>query len=107
MDKQIQYKKIKQACEILELGEKASSEKIKSNFYRLCHKWHPDKYKSSKKKANEMIQKIKEAYDIIMDYCNNYEYSFKDDDIERSVSYEELWNRQFGDDPHWGGSNNK
>ena len=71
----------------------------------MCHKWHPDKGSASKKKCNEMIQKITEAYKIIMDYCNNYEYSFKDEEIKRYISYEELWDKQFGNDPLWGGDN--
>jgi len=102
MDKNSKYKIIKQAQETLGLSESATMKEIKDKFHKLCHEWHPDKCKDSKTKCIKMMQKINNAYKIIMNYCNNYEYSFKDDEIKKHISYEELWNIKFGDDPLWG-----
>lgn len=95
--------KIQKACEILGLGEQASLKKIKNNYYKLCQKWHPDKQKQSSPEADEMIKKINEAHQTIMNYCENFEYSFKKEDVKKYIPYDEMWTQQFGSDPHWGG----
>lgn len=59
--------------------------------------WHPDKHKDDVQKANKMSTQINEAYEVIMDYCNNYEFSFDEDHIKK-VSYtpDEWWHDRFG-----------
>lgn len=60
-------------------------------------KWHPDKHTTDSRKATQMSAKINEAYEIIMDYCNNYEYSFEEESIKKaSYSPSEWWNDKFG-----------
>ena len=60
-------------------------------------KWHPDKHKDNPQKANTMSIKINEAYEIVLDYCNNYEYSFKEEDIKKThFTPEEWWHDKFG-----------
>ena len=92
------YKQIKEAQKILQLDDTATLKEIKNRFYQLCHRWHPDKCKRSEKKSNDMIRKIKKAYDIIMDYCNNYRYSFEDYELKKYITNEEFWEMRFGDD---------
>lgn len=60
-------------------------------------KWHPDKHADEVEKATKMSAQINEAYKIILDYCNHYEYSFDEEHIKK-VSYtpEEWWNDKFG-----------
>ncbi len=67
---------ITEARKILELAEKADLGTIKSNYRLLLSKWHPDKCREDQKTCKEMTHKIISAYETIMDYCNNYEYSF-------------------------------
>lgn len=98
----LKYKKIKKAARILELPESATMEFIKQRYKELCRKWHPDKCRETPEKCHEMMQKINEAYEIILDYCCNYKYSFKEEDIRSTFSPEELWYERFGDDPIWG-----
>jgi hypothetical protein len=47
-----------------------------------------------------MSQKIIEAYELIIEYCNHYKYSFKPGDVKRKRerNYEEFWAEQFGND---------
>ena len=98
------YKKIEEAVDMLGLPETATMEFIKQRYKELSRKWHPDKCRDTPEKCHEMMQKINEAYQVIIDYCDNYKYSFKKEDIKRTFSPEELWYEQFGNDPIWGKS---
>ena len=61
-------------------------------------KWHPDKHRDDVEKATKMSMKINEAYEIILHYCNNYEYSFDEEKIKKSFfTPAEWWNDKFGD----------
>lgn len=96
------YQEIEKAVTILNLPERATLKQIKENYKKLIAKWHPDKCKKNLKKCLEMSQQITEAYKILLNYSENYAYSFKREDFEKEKSYEELWSKQFGDDPVWG-----
>jgi len=98
------YKEIENAIDILGLPESATMDFIKQQYKKLSIKWHPDKCREAPEKCHEMMQKINKAYDIIIDYCSNYKYSFKREDISKTVSPEELWYERFGNDPVWGRS---
>jgi len=97
-----EYRKIEKAIDILGLPESATMEFIKKRYKSLSRKWHPDKYPDNPEECHQMMQKINEAYQIIIDYCENYKYSFKKEDIRSTFSPEELWYERFGDDPIWG-----
>ena len=61
-------------------------------------KWHPDKHLDDIQKANVMSIQINEAYSIIIEYCNNYEYSFEEEKIKKDyLSPAEWWHEKFGD----------
>lgn len=93
---------IEKAVKILGLPERATLEEIKKIYIKLITKWHPDKCKKNPKKCQEMSRKIIEAYKTLQDYCQNYTYSFTPKDLRKEKSYEELWKKQFGEDPLWG-----
>ena len=60
-------------------------------------KWHPDKHKDDVEKATKMSMMINEAYEIILSYCNNYEYSFDEETIKKGFfTPDQWWNEQFG-----------
>ncbi len=99
MDK---YNKIFNARRILNLPERATGASIKLNYRALLDRWHPDKCKEDKEKCAEMTRKIISAYQTIMDYCENYQYSFGEEAVKRQLSPEEFWVERFGDDPLWG-----
>lgn len=98
----VKYEEIEKALNILGLPEKATLKQIKDSYRKLIVKWHPDKCRKDPKECKEMSQKVIEAYKIIIEYCNNYEYSFKKEDIKKQRDYEEFWAEQFGNDPIWG-----
>ncbi|MBN1627108.1 MAG: J domain-containing protein [Deltaproteobacteria bacterium] len=96
------YREIIEAKETLKLPERASIKEIKSSYRRLLRYWHPDKCNDNKDKCNKMTKKIIEAYKIIISYCEQYKYSFEEDEVKKYLSEEEWWFERFGDDPLWG-----
>lgn len=83
---EIDFNKIDEARKILGLGEKATLKEIKDTYREKAKKYHPDfvsKNKKNKKEYEDMMKKINEAYKILMDYCENYTYSFKKESVER------------------------
>jgi len=100
------YQEITQARELLDLPERASMEEIKSNYRKLVSKWHPDKCGGDNEQSKEMTQKITAAYKIITTYCNQYKFSFTEQEVKNYLSDEEWWFEHFGTDPLWGNNNN-
>ena len=97
------YEKITEARHILELGESATADQIKSNYRKLIARWHPDKCTRNPEKAHEMTRKITEAYQILMDYCANYRYDFSEAAVKKQRTPQEWWMERFGDHPLWSG----
>ena len=82
---------------LLGLRETSSVKEIKNKYKNLMKKWHPDKHINDTKKATKMSMQINESYEIIMNYCNNYEYSFEEESIKKSTySPFEWWRDKFG-----------
>lgn len=96
------YEEITKATTILELPEAATMQQIKEHYKRLITKWHPDKFQNNKEVFEEKAKKINDAYKIIMNYCNNYEFSFSKEEVEKYIKAEEWWFKRFGNDPIWG-----
>ena len=99
MDK---YQKITDARKLLDLPERATTREIKSHYRSLLAQWHPDSCKENKEQCNEMTRKIIAAYKTIVDYCNQYKYSFSKEEIRNYLPADEWWFERFGDDPLWG-----
>jgi DnaJ-class molecular chaperone len=96
------YQEISAARKTLELPQAATMESIKSSYHRLLVKWHPDKCLGDKETCTEMTRRIISAYQTIMQYCAQYQYSFSEETVKRHLSAEEWWYERFGDDPLWG-----
>jgi curved DNA-binding protein CbpA len=91
------------AAKILGIGDRASMFEIRSRFHTLMKEWHPDVSQADPSESHEMTIKLKEAYDILADYCLNYEISFRPDEIRQNIKKipTEYWIDHFGDDPIW------
>lgn len=82
----INFKRIDEARKMLGLEEEASIEEVKAAFRALSLKYHPDRCsKKDKKQCEDMLKKINHAKDIIGEYCANYRYSFKEQDVKKNV----------------------
>ena len=86
------------AKSLLGLREKSTIKEIKNKYKELMKKWHPDKHKDDSEKATKMSAQINEAYEIIVEYCKNYEYSFEEESVKKTTySPSEWWNDKFGE----------
>ena len=82
---------------LLGLREKSSLKEIKNKYKLLMKKWHPDKHKDNPKKATKMSMQINEAYEIILDYCNNFEFPFDEQNIKSATfTPAQWWHDKFG-----------
>ena len=83
---------------LLGLSDKATLFEIKQRYRNLMQKWHPDKNPDDIDTAQKMSAQINEAYQLILEYCNHYEYSFSEVDIRtKAASPHEWWEARFGD----------
>jgi hypothetical protein len=97
-------KEIIEAKETLGLPDQATWEEIRSSYKELIRRWHPDRCTGDQDRThcNEMTAKLNAAYAVIRVYCNEYQFSFREEDIRKYMSREEWWLDRFGSDPLWG-----
>ncbi len=96
---QVDYEQIDWARRLLGLGESATLEEIRQAFRRLARRYHPDKCKESKETCEEEYKRLSLAYDLLLKYCENYRFSFREEDVKRQVWDEETYRhlKQFYD----------
>ena len=83
------FEEIDAARRLLELGESATLKEIKSAYRRLAHRYHPDKQSGTTEVDTERIKKLNWAYQVLMDYCNDYKYRFHEEDVARIYPHDE------------------
>jgi preprotein translocase subunit Sec63 len=91
------FEKLIKAKTLLGLNEKASLLEIKTKYRNLMKKWHPDINSDEFESATQMSAQINEAYEIVLTYCNSYEYPFNEEYLKKSfLSPQEWWEEKFG-----------
>jgi pantothenate kinase len=97
-----EWAKIKEAADLLGLGENASLAEIKKAYRRLSKKHHPDVVNNSKQKAEKIeMHKLSEAYKTLLHYCSEYRFPLIPRDNEQ-LEGDDWWFERFGQDPLWG-----
>lgn len=82
MKKSIEYEDIENAKNLLGIDSESSIRNIRKNYMELVKSNHPDKFPESEKAIYEdKIKKINNAYKLIIDYCENYDISFIEEDF--------------------------
>jgi DnaJ-class molecular chaperone len=71
---------IKEALEVLELPPFITKNDIKIQYKNLAKRYHPDVIGD-----NSKIALINEAYRLLIEYIDNYKYSFDDEEISRQL----------------------
>src|SRR6056297_935191 len=94
------YQVLKNALQIFGLGERATLRQIKRRHRQLVKQHHPDHAPST---DSEAMVRINAAHKILMAYCENYRFSFSEEEFFEQYP-EERMKRQFGWDPLWGGT---
>lgn len=102
------FKQIDKARKTLKLGESATILAIKAAYRKLSVKYHPDKCKEKdKKKCEEKFKKINNANEILIEYCLNYKFSFKEEDVESKEEKQMKDHMKRFYDGWWGDLNNE
>ena len=83
------FTEIDEARKILGLSDAATLKEIKRAYRTLAHRHHPDKHSGAESSKDEVMKKLNWAYKLLIDYCDNYKYSFREDDIARTYPEEE------------------
>ena len=84
------FNEIEEARKLLGLGEAATLKEIKTAYRTMAHRHHPDKHTSTvSDETAETMKRLNWAYKLLTDYCSEYKYSFKEEDIARTYSYDE------------------
>ena len=107
MKKSSKYDAIREAADILGLSERATMRTIRTSYKELMKQWHPDACGKENEECKIMTQKIIRAYKTILQYCNNYPYSFTREAVNATLSPEEWFFERFGEDPLWSGKKGK
>ncbi len=72
------YAKLSEALEILELPRFVTKEDIRKQYRFLAKKAHPDVGGDV-----ERMEKLNEAYRLLMQYIEEFRYTFDEDEISR------------------------
>jgi len=83
------FNEIEEARKLLSLGEEATLEEIKKAYRKLAHRHHPDKLAGDDTTESEIMKRLNRAYKLLLDYCNEYKYSFREKDVARTYFYDE------------------
>ena len=84
------FKEIDEARRLLGLGETATQKEIKRAYRRMASRHHPDKHIGVARAENEeMMKRLNEAYRLLMEYCNAYQYSFREEDVTKTYPHDE------------------
>ena len=90
------FVEIDQARRLLGLGEVATLREIKAAYRRLAHRYHPDKHSGTiGEDTEETMKRLNEAYKLLTDYCSNYKYSFREEDVARTYPHDEYLRRYY------------
>ena len=79
---------IDEARKILGLSDAATLKGIKGAYRRLAHRHHPDQH-SGDSQNQEVMKRLNWAYKVLEDYCRDYRYSFRQEDVAMAYPDEE------------------
>ena len=89
------WEEIEEARKILKLPKKTTRKEIIENYRKLAKEYHPDHGGSE-----ELIKKLNYAYELLMEYCDNYLIDLESKEI--NLDPKDWWFNKFGEDPIWG-----
>jgi curved DNA-binding protein CbpA len=71
-------KEIETALNFMDIPPLSSIKDIKRQYKKLAKKYHPDVSGDSK-----MMEKLNKSYKILMEYCENYKFTFDEYEIKK------------------------
>ena len=82
------FEEIDGARKRLGLRESASLQEIRNTYRKRAHRYHPDKDRERADNGEEM-KELNHSYELLMDYCSRYRYTFGREDVARAYPEEE------------------
>jgi len=83
-EENIDFNKIDEARKILGLSEKATLKEIKNAYREKAKRYHPDFVRNeSKEECDDVMKTVNNAYETLIDYCENYVYPLKKESVEK------------------------
>ncbi len=92
------YKEFRWACEMLHIQIPTTCTRIRKKYLHLVKEVHPDQ--NSGESAQEEVESLIRAWEIIKEYCENFKYEFSEAEFNRQYPDEKLRQR-FSKDPIW------
>lgn len=87
--RELDFAAVDAARQTLGLDRYATLEEIRTAFKKLAAEWHPDRHAASPEpyrlKAEARFQEVSAAHDLLSEYVSRYLYSFKEEDVKRSL----------------------
>jgi len=84
------FEEIDQARRFLGLGKTATLKEIRGHFRELARHYPPDKCEPDEKpQCEETMKRLNQAYELILRYCADYKYPFREEDVAMAYPYDE------------------
>jgi DnaJ-class molecular chaperone len=81
----LSFEEIDKARQLLGLPQEATLSEIKDAYRRRAKEYHPDKQKLGKRKEySQKMTRINKAYEILMDYLEQYRFSFSEEEVKKN-----------------------
>lgn len=93
------YQDLQEAVAEFDLPSRISWRQLKEKHRQLLRRYHPDSGEAS---DPEKIRRINAAYQILRDYCDDYQFDFSHQEFLEQCPEERL-REQFAEDSLWGG----
>jgi len=71
-------KEIQKSLEFMDIPPLSSIKDIKRQYKKLSKKYHPDVFGDAK-----MMEKLNYSYKILIEYCENYKFTFDECEIKK------------------------
>ena len=88
---QVSLSEFQDAVESLELLSLTTKEHVRKKYLKLSRQYHPDMEGGS----TEKFQEIREAYEILVEYMDNFRFTFTDEEFKQQnpilVNVEQSW----------------
>jgi DnaJ-class molecular chaperone len=86
------FLEINEARRTLGLSEAATLKEIKQAYRNMAFRCHPDRA-GTDSGSGERMKKLNRAYQVLMQYCARFHYTFREEDVARAYPEEEYLRR--------------
>ena len=89
------FNEIEEARKLLGLGEVATLKEIKSAYRHMAQRHHPDKHTDAESGEAKSMKRLNWAYKLLMEYCHDYQYTFREEDVARTYPHDEYLRKYY------------